>query len=320
MAIKRWVGLGKETEWGTSVIATRFLRAQESIISDPGWYTPPPIIRRAPSVKEAVKYLAQGNIGEFDARPDTIGEMLYMAFGKVETGAPVGTAYKHTFTPEDNIPHYTFMALTELKIRVIPTILMQRLTFRFGQGLECLKVLASVVGRGPEGDAAPDTVEPTDSDFSSEHTFSLDQLTGFKVDTVDRLAYLFDGEINFENPLPIEKMREGGSQYLGSLRLSDRRVTGKLSLAFEDTNERAKFLNRTSFDLWFQWKGAQIGATGHYKTFETFLYNCSFMKDTSPHVKPINEPLVLNAPFQAFYDSGEGMEAKATLENEETSY
>lgn len=316
MAIKRYVGLGQQTVFAVPVPAEKYIRTKENIISDPGWYIPKPIIRRSYSVKQPVKYLVTGTVGEFDARPDNIGELIYMAQGidgyVCHDYAP---AYEHEFGISDRLPFYTFRIGVERKERVIPGLLCNKLTFRFGTSLDALKVIANIVGRGPENDVSLATL--SEASFSAESMFSP-MPSEFLVETTNRVAHLFDGEISIENVFPIDKMRSAG-RYLTAIRYGERKVTGRLSLAFDDLEERDKFLNETSMKFTFTWFGYLITA-GFQHRLKMILYDCHFLRDVSGHVAPIDEPLILNAPFQAFFDSAEGDDILVMLQNKETTY
>jgi|GEM_PF-3594464 len=319
----RWVVLGKElAELGGAVgTPATYIRTKENLVSDPGYYIPKPILRRAYSINQSVKYLVQGSIGEFDARPDTIGELIYMILGAKTTTNPEGDAQVHVFKPFDgDLPHYTIFCGAEIVTKVLQGCFASRLTFRFGQTLDALQILANIVGgSAPTGDVNFGTYQPEDTVFSTDAMFTFDQLVDFEIDSGDRLAYLFDGEVTIENVLPIDKMRKGGSKYIQTFRRGDRKITGKLSLAFDNVTTRNRFLAGTAFSLMFNWEGATISGA-YKKALKIELHNCKFLRDVSPHVAPIDEPFILNGPFQAFYDASEANEGAITLTNTVAAY
>lgn len=132
-------------------------------------------------------------------------------------------------------------------------------------------------------------------------------------DVTDITSQVYDGEVTFTNVFPIDKMRQGGTEYLATRRYGDRPITGKLSLYFDTVDMRNKFLAEEQIKLQFAWL---LGS----KHLKIVLTNCKFLRDVSGHVAPIDQPILLNAPFQAFYDDTYNKEGYIQLKNEVVSY
>jgi hypothetical protein len=104
-----YVGIAKETTFGTAVAATAFLPVESAeATTDPQNYYPEQIkgtrskSQGVPMGRKNELSLAQ------DAEPSTLGHWLLAALGKVDTtaGGTTGT-YNHVFTPANTLPSYT---------------------------------------------------------------------------------------------------------------------------------------------------------------------------------------------------------------------
>jgi hypothetical protein len=262
-------------------------------------------------------YRARGSIGDFPAEPENIvGELLYGVFGSVSSAQQGGTsAYLHTFSPADSLPSYTVRIGVEQTERVLPGCLIEALTVKFKHD-DVVKAYAEVLSGFPETKASIGS--PT---LSSLQAFDMtDTSAVLTIGGVSKRSVVYDLEVTVKNNIPFDRGALDGRTF-SVKRYGQREVTGKLSAYFDDTAEYDRFIAGSEFNLAITAVGAEIAGGYKYQLgFE--LRKCVYLRDAAPEVKVQNEPLVIDAPFQAFYDSTGGFnaEAKATLQNTVTSY
>jgi len=311
----RYVGLGKEVDYGVVAAATRYLEAITSFSPDPNWVIPPPIVDRAYRKRNLGRYRTRGTIGEFPVEPENIGELLYGVFGSVSSAQQGGTsAYLHTFSPGVQLPSYTIHISTEEKDRRLPGGLVESLTVRLpydGDGKTRAEIFSGFV-------ETTDTIlTPTISTLQALNMQNANSI--LTIAGLTKRVYIYDLEITIKNNIPFD---------LGSLdgrtasvkRTGQREVTGKFSAFFDET-EYNRFVAGTEFTLIVQALGPIItGSYPYYLAFE--LRKCVYLKNVVADIKPQNEPMIMDAPFKAFYDATGGFnaEAKATLQNTIPSY
>lgn len=315
MAVKRYIGIGKETTFGIAVAATRYVEAVDTFQPDPGVVILDPVAQRARKDKVFTKFRARGNIGAWEVKPeDIIGEALYGVLGAVSSAQQGGTsAYKHTFTPADTIKSWTLRKGVELNELVNPGCLFNQLTFQTRHP-EILKAILEVFGVG----AAPSKVALDTPTFSTLQPFVYHQCT-ITLAGSDKSSLVYDASVVINNSIPIDR---GGhsSKYIPKIRVGDRVVNGKLSTYFDETDQYDAFIAGTEFALNLKWVGALIEST-YYYTLELDLPKCVYRSRGAPEIKPIKEPLVVDAPFDALYKTDSyNAEMKAYLTNKITSY
>jgi hypothetical protein len=312
MAIKRYVGLGKQTQFETETTISRYLESVADVEPDQGWIIPASIAQREQRKRNLGFFLERGTIGDFEAEPENIGELLLGAFGSVTTTNPATGVYQHVFSPADTIPSWTLELGVDIVRRVITGMLVNKLTFRMPHD-DNLKANVGVICRGPENRQTL----PTPS-TSTLQAFVFPQLT-LSLAGIDKASQCYDGEIYIDNRIPVRS--GGGVRYMPNIRVGQRKVGGKLSLHFDDTIQYDRFLAGTEFTLLAKWIGPLISGSYYYQ-LELELRKCVYLRGVAPGPKPQDEPLVIDAPFEAFYDTTAGFnaEAKATLINTIVSY
>lgn len=315
MAAKRYIGIGKETSYGTAVAATRYVEAVDTFQPDPGVVILDPVAQRARKDKVLTKFRARGNIGAWEVKPeDIIGEALYGVLGAVSSAQQGGTsAYKHTFTPADTIKSWTLRKGVELNELVYPGCLFNQLTFQTRHP-EILKAILEVFGVG----AAPSKVSLGTPTFSALQPFVYHQCT-ITLAGSDKSTLVYDASVVINNNIPINRGGHG-NKYIPKIRVGDRVVNGKLSTYFDETDQYDAFIAGTEFTLNLKWVGATI--EGSYKyTLELDLAKCVYRSRGAPEIKSIKEPLAVDAPFDALYKTDSyNAEMKAYLTNTITSY
>jgi len=296
MADKRYIGFGKQTVYNTAVSATRWIESIESLEPAHNWIIPDSIASRSARKKNFGPYRVRGDIGAFPVEPENIGEILYGVFGSdgYSVTNPVSGVYLHQFRLGDTLKSYTIPIGLEIIQRVLVGCLFDGLRLNFRSG-EDVKATARIFGvAGPEGKESLGT--PTLSPLQAFVASSVGTLT---IAGADKKNEVYEVEVNLANNIPDRGSL--GSRYPPVIRSGQRVVGGKLSLYFDTDTEYDRFRNGTEFALALQVVGPVIsGAYNYY--LDLLLNKCVYLSDTA-HVKPLNEPLALEAPFRAFHDS-----------------
>jgi len=313
LAIKRYVGLGKETTYGVAVAATRYLAALASIKPDQSWIIPPPIASRGFRKRNLGPYRARGSI-DFPVEPENIGELLLGVLGSVSSAQQGGTiAYLHTFTPGDLPPSFTLRMGVEQTERVLPGGLIDGLTLRFPHD-DDVKARAEICSGFVETKAS--LASPTMSILQALNFNYSGSL--FKIAALDKRSIIYDAEVTIKNNVPFSRGDLSGRTF-ATKRFGQREVYGKISAYFDDTTEYDRFIAGNEFALQITVMGPVIvGAYQYYLQID--MNKCIYLKDTSPDVTAENEPLVIDAPFKAFIDPATEREILVKLQNSITSY
>jgi len=307
----RYFGIAQEYAFKIEKAASVYTNIiRESIVPDQGWIIPETVAHRAFEKKVLGAFRARGNI-EFPVEPENgIGWYLKWALGSVSSAKQGETsAYKHTFKSADDIKSFTGRIGADTDERVLGGCLLNSLALRFAHGEEIrgvAEVFAAEEAKGSIG-------SPT---FSALDPFVFSQATVEFADTAK--AIVAEGEVRINNRIPFDR-GVLGSRYFPKIRVGKRLVDGRLSLFFDDATEYDRFLAGTEFKLELLTAGPAIGATGYNYTLNLIMTKCVYLRDTAPHIDR-RELIVLDAPFQAFYDSTSATEITVELINEKTSY
>jgi len=199
--------------------------------------------------------------------------------------------------------------------RVLPGCLINQLTLKFAHDKD-IQAVAEVLSGFPETKASIGS--PTISSLQALNMQDTNSVLTIGGTTKRNIIY--DLELTIKNSIPFDKGDLSGRTF-GTKRVGVREVTGKLSAYFDDTTEYDRFIAGNDFTLVVNARGSLITGS-YYYYLELELRKCVYLKDVAPDVKPQTEPLVIDAPFQAFYDTTGGFnaEAKAKLQNTITSY
>ena len=310
----RYSAWGKETVYGTAVAASRYAEAIAGIKPDHNWVIPDPVFGRAYRKRNLGPYRARGPVGPFPVEPENIGEILLAALGSVSTTNPISGVYLHVFSPADLPPSLTVRLGVELTERILPGCLLEDLKLKIPNDKD-VEATAQFLSGFPETSGSIGT--PTASALQALTVAS--GATMMTLEGSDRKNVLFDSEIQIQNKWS-DRGNLGG-RTLAVKRIGNRTVLGKLSTNFDDVNEYTRFINGTPFTLVHQVAGPEIVENYPYY-LKLELRKCVYKKDGVPDVKNQGEPLVVDAPFQAFYDTTGAFNAeiKATLQNTIASY
>jgi len=309
--LARYLGIAQEYTFKTEKSASVYTNIiREGIVPDQGWIIPETVAQRAFDKKVLGAFRARGNI-EFPVEPENgLGWYLKWALGSVSSAQQGATsAYKHTFKSADDIKSFTGRIGADTDERVLGGCLINSLALRFAHGEETrgvAEIFAAEEAKGTIGSPI----------FSALNPFVFSQATVEFADTAK--AIVAEGEVRINNRIPFDR-GVLGSRYFPKIRVGKRLVDGRLSLFFDDTTEYDRFLAGTEFKLELLTTGPAIGATGYNYTLNVIMTKCIYLRDTAPHIDR-RELIVLDAPFQAFYDSTPATEITIELINEETGY
>ena len=311
MEMARYFGIAQEFAFKTEKPASVYTNiTRETIVPDQGWIITETVARRAFDKKVLGAFRARGNI-EFPVEPENgIGWYLKWVLGSVTSAQQGGTsAYKHTFKSADTIKSFTGRVGADISERVLGGCLLNSSALRFAHGQEIrgvAEIFAAEEAKGTIG-------SPT---FSNLDPFVFSQATVEFADTAK--AIVAEGEVRINNRIPFDR-GVLGSRFFPKIRLGKRLVDGRLSLFFDDADEYDRFLAGTEFKLELLTTGPDIGETGYNYTLNVILPKCVYLRDTAPHIDR-RELIMLDAPFQAFYDSTSETEITVELINEKTGY
>lgn len=316
----RYIGIGRETgSFGSPVAAVRYEAGVADVKPDQNWILPEPVVQREMRKKSLGIYRARGSIGENFAEPEGIlGDLLLGVFG-AETPTLIATGvYEHLFTGAESLPSYTLRLGVEQTQRIIAGMLVESLTLKWKYN-DAVKYTADVLSGIVETKAAIGT--PT---LSSLKAFAPTNspVNTCTIATVDKKSLVYEAEISIKNNIPFDR-GSLASRGFPTKRYGKREVTGKLSMYFDDTTEYDRFIAGTEFDLFMNVYLPAPYISGSYPYYlEVDLRKCVYEKGVVPAIKPQNEPLVVDAPFRAFYDTTDGFnsECKVTLQNSIAAY
>jgi len=317
MAIKRYVSLGKEPNYGITAAPQRYAEAIASIKPNQGWIIPNPIASREFRKRNLGPYRTRGSIGEFPVEPENIiGELLLAVFGSVNTSNPATGVYQHVFLPEDTLPSYTLRLGSEQIERVLPGGLVESLTVKFPHN-DDLKARAEILSGFIESTASLAT--PTLSPLQALNMLLYPGTSVLKIGGVSKKNIVYDLEVTIKNNIPFDRGDLSGRTF-SKKRYGQREVTGKVSAYFDDTTEYDRFIAGEEFKVEVRAHGPVfVDPTWNY-VMGFDLEKCVYLRDVSPDIAAINEPLVVDAPFKAFYNPSVGYEARGILQNAISAY
>jgi len=212
------------------------------------------------------------------------------------------------------LPSYTVRIGVEQTERILPGGLIESLTVKFPHDGDIM-ANAEILSGFPETKTSIGT--PTVSELQALNMQDIASV--LTIETVNKRNLIYDLELTIKNNIPFDKGDLSGRTF-ATKRVGQREVSGKLSAYFDDTTEYDRFIAGTEFTLIVTAVGPAI--TSAYKhQLELKLKKCAYSSGT-PDVKPQNEPLVIDAPFKALYNTtGDFLaEVKATLQNTIAAY
>jgi len=315
MAIKRYIGIGKETTYGSIIAPTRYIESIEQNNPDQGWIIPPSIGQRALRKKNLGPYRTSETLGAFDVEPENIGELLLGAIGSVTTTNPYSGVYNHQFTPADTLPSFTMRIGSEIIERILPGCLVNSLQLQASQEGN-IKAIAEIFSGFVESNTSLQSAifSPLQAfNFLSDPTANYLKLAG-----VNKQTQIYDLSIKIDNKIPF---RRGAldSRMFSTKRVGSREITGKLSLFFDDTTQYNAFIAGSEFSIEIICYGPVFAAGQKYK-LEIYVPKCIYT-GAVPKNEPMDEPIkISDASFKGFYNEVVGAEIVLNLTNGVSSY
>lgn len=314
------IGIGKETEWGTPVAASDYVRfVSESITEETEEVVQESIraTRDHPDSQQGIISVA-GDI-ELEVYPGTIGYFLRSIFG-APTSQLVGSsqAYQHEFEPSDT-PFsddcagwpYTLEIYRDLdQANQYAGCVVNALSFTFGVGQKILRATASIIGKEMA------KITKTTPSFADEEVFIWKQATisigGAQNNDLESL------DLSFEAGLEGVPLINGSNRVAKILPGDFRTASGTLTFGVVDGHtEYDKYINWTTQAMQLKFEGATIE--------ETYKYTLQFDFPKALYRSyPINVPgsgrLTVAADVKFQRDASLGYMVKVTLINTKTSY
>jgi len=315
----RYLGIAKETVYGTPVTPTKFIDiVKESIGADQEVLVGETVRGRDFYKQSAGVVKVSGGFDFFVAPENGIGQLLFQCLGAVSSAQQGGTAaYLHTITPADEPPSLTVEkgmdAITGLQY---PGCKIAKITLKSVRK-EKLSVSVEVVGKTEK------VVSLSTPSWSNLPDFTFAQGT-FKINTV-ACGDIVGIEASIINALLGEEYRPQ-SRVISKLPVGSRRVEGRFDLEFADKDELERFygagaatepqdtLAGTALDL--KWEGATIeGAYKYYLQLEI----PQVYYTTAKAVLNKRDLILQGVEFKAIYDATATYAIKAKLQNKETA-
>jgi len=255
--MSRYLGIGKQSAWGTAVDPTEWLDPITIDIKP----EKEPLQLRTISNRLVQKFLegkiiVTGDI-ETPANPEAIGLLLYATFGNVTSTAQTAST-KHEFTlktaPEDTLPFLTLEIGSGSVYRKILDVIGASLAIEFPPG-EIVSCRFSILGSKEESSTEKSPTFPTARPFTANDA---------SITLGGASAELRALSIEFNNN-PSTDHHVIGSRYLTRHELGDVEITGSMDLLFDSRDELDDFLNDDETSLTIDLVGETISGDEKYE-------------------------------------------------------
>lgn len=315
----RYVGVAKETNYGTPVTPTKFIPVvKESIAASQEILADDSIRGRDFYSQSPGVVKVEGGFDMFVAPENGIGQLLLFCLGAVESAQQGGTAaYLHTITPADDPPSFTLeKGMDTITGLQYPGCKIRRLTLKtvrkgkLGASVELVGKTEKVVSLStPSWSNLPDLT-------FTQGTYKIDGAANGDIIGI---------EVKIENALKEEEYRPQ-SRVISKLPVTTRVVNGRFDIDFVDKSQLEKFygvaaatepqsaLTGVALDL--RWEGSVI--EGAYK-YSLQLEIPQVYYNTAKALLDRRELIVQGVEFRAIYDATATYVIRAKLQNKETS-
>jgi len=309
--LARYLGIGKETTFGTAVAPTKYIAiVSENIALDKSILLSEDIQSRQVSRwREGTEKVVGG--WRYYPHYEDIGEVLLGLLGSVATTQPDATnapnTYQHIFTPGDTIPTWTVeVGLDSVTAKQAVGVAVEalRLALRPDSLLDVdVRVLGKSLGIATLGSPSFGSLAPIAfSDVSSMFV-------------AGSAASLIEFELNVAN-----NINDGvfvlGSRQLDRVEVGYIEVAGRFSLAFDNTTQMNKFLSGDESSLQVKIEGSVIESTYKY-TLQIDLGRIVY--NAAEEFIDRRERIIENVEFIALKPANDDI-LKFTLINTETGY
>lgn len=316
------VGLGKETTWGTAVVATEYLRFLsegineeiEQIISEQLGA----IVDEAPSFEGL--HTVEGDL-DFEAYPNALGHLLRSALGAPVTTQPDGvgnpTVFQHVFTPVQSnfsnicaLPPYTLEVHRDLEQAFqYAGAVVNDLTMSFGTDDKIMKGTASIIAKKLALIAkTTPSLETTEPFLWNQATVTISGAANSDVQTL---------EFGVNNSLEGRATLDGTKEVSRISRTGKRTFPISFTFDLKDLTEFNRFRSQSEVAAKIELIGVLISGTYNYK----LTIDVPKLRYTA---FPINvggaEAITAQVEGAAKYDSASAFAMKVTLINTKTAY
>jgi len=272
-----YIGIAKETTWGTAVEPSTFLEfVSESITKSIN-----PIVSSANINTRFKKDIYQGSIdisGGFsiEVNPDNIGLLIGATLGSESTAqVDTTTAYDHTFTPAG-----IATALPSLTIEVGRAIKQMRYSGCMVNSMKLSAAVNSILTAEFDilGKNEDDTVSAATPSYSSKKPYVYHWGT-IKIDTTT-VAYVKSFEFSYSNNLFADGYALDGNQTRAILYKQGAEITGTMDLEFTTDSyiERTAYLDNTDKALQLVFTSTETIESGYYYTITIDMPHVKYTK------------------------------------------
>jgi len=315
----RYLGIAKETVYGTPVTPTKFIDIiKEGIGADQEILLDETVRGRDYYKQSAGPVKVGGGFPFFVAPENGIGQLLYYCLGAVSSAQQGGTsAYLHTITPADDQPSFTVeKGLDAVTALQYPGCKVGKLTLKSVKK-EKLSCTVDLIGKTEK------VVSLSTPSWSNLPDFTFAQGT-FKLNAVacgDIMAI----QAAISNALRGDEYRPG-SRVISKLPVGARAVDGSFDIEFVDKVQLERFYGAanatepqdtlTGVALDLLWEGALI--EGAYK-YSLGLEIPQVYYNTAKALLNKRDLIVQGIEFKAIYDATATYAIRAKLQNKETA-
>jgi hypothetical protein len=306
--IGSWLGIKKESTFGTAVTVDRFYEFN----SESTKYNKNTVVgeglRSGGLVPRANRRVVTTKSSEGDFEIDLptrgLGLLLSLATGSVPTGTLASGAYTYEFVPEDMVSDSftTQVAVPQyggtLTYKTLPGCKINSFELSVGAG-EIAKGKFTLDGVNLTTGSTT-SAEPAYTNFATTNLFHFAQ--GAITDNVSTTyANIKDFTLSVDNTLKTDRFNLGAAGIKSEQIINGfRAITGTVTAEFTDTVLLDKFLADTTAGLKLTFTGGTIG-TGQNETLSITLPACKFDGD----VPMVSGPGVIDVSFSfTVYDNG----------------
>jgi hypothetical protein len=307
-----YVGLGKESTFGTAVAPNVFLPVASAEVNvDPQFYYPDQIRgSRAQNKAIATGLKVDGGL-EMDADAAMVGHLLLAALGSVSTTAASGVN-THVFSPANTLPSYTLEKYDGTMIQRTSGLKADKLSLTIdASGDGVLKSSLDFMAQG-----VTDQASQTSTSYTDKVPFAFTNAQFYKGGSVNNNVKNFTVEIG--NNLKDDGYTLRQSNQVSQITEGMREVSGSVSMYFKTKADYTSFVSGTKDSLKLVLTGGLISGAS-YETLTIELPNVQYDAFAVP-MGGADDEVMANIDFTALYDSTLTMEIKATLVNGVTGY
>jgi len=260
------VGIGKETEFGTAVAATDYIRFNSEGLSEEIEQITSEALNGI--VDEGASYEGQHNVtGDlgFDVYPNSVGHLLRSALGAPVTTSLAAGVYQHVFTPSQSnfsnvcaLPPYTLEVNRDLEQAFqYAGCVVDELTFSFGTDKKIMNGSASILGKKLA------LIAKTVPSFDAQNPFLWNQATITLNNVVNK--DISTAEFGVKNGLEARATLDGTKEISRILRNAVRTFSSKFTLELKDLTEYNLFKSQNEVPLKLEFIGTVISGANNFK-------------------------------------------------------